>query len=464
MRIKFLALAAAVLVCGCAAPQVEQANNPFSRDRQGAAIHKLSLALVLPALRVVKRGKAIDDPALSQQNREEPETMYREILGIFYQDFKRVTLVKSLSDPRVAEADIVASLDVTLNANPQILTVTSSFYNAGHGSVAVVRTQASAGSTLFTAAPETTFAELSPQIPDALDGQLQESSELRQYAQAFEAKRLARAQSGRPESRPARTFDSDADRPAYSFAENPKAYAVVVGVENYQNIPPAEFASRDANAVRAHLRALGYPAQNIITLTDAQATGNAVRSYVESWLPRNVTEDSKVFFYFSGHGAPDAESHQAYLVPWDGDPQYLADTGYPLKRLYQKLNGLKAQRVIVAMDSCFSGAGGHSVLAKGARPLMTRVDAGSAADMGKVSVLAAAGAEEITGEEEAQGHGLFTYYLLKSLNDGAGKNSLNQIYSYVKPKVEETARRSNRGQTPQLLGSNENLDVPESFR
>ena len=72
-------------------------------------------------------------------------------------------------------------------------------------------------------------------------------------------------------------------------------------------------------------------------LTDAQATGTwPSRSYVESWLPRNVKEDSKVFFYFSGHGAPDTESKQAYLVPWDGDSQFLTDTGYPVKRAFIK--------------------------------------------------------------------------------------------------------------------------------
>ena len=152
---------------------------------------------------------------------------------------------------------------------------------------------------------------------------------------------------------------------------------------------------------------------------------------------------------------PDRNWESASHGTWDADSQFLSDTGYPVKRLYQKLNGLKAKQVIVAMDSCFSGAGGHSVLAKGARPLMSRVDAGNSSDMGKIVVLAAAGAEEITGEEENQGHGLFTYYFLKGLNESGGKNSVGQIYGYLKPKVEEAARQSNRGQTPQLLGASD---------
>ncbi len=462
MRNWFAAAAAAAMIAGCAPVQVQQDNNPFAKDRQGSPIHKLSLALVLPALQVTKHGKPVKAAELSKQNTEEPETLYRDILAIYFQDFKRVTLVKNLSDPRVADADVIASLDVSLNANPPDLTLTSSFYGPDHGLVAAVKTEASSGGSLFPISPEDAFSRVVGQIPDKLDVQLEASNELKHYAKALESK--PKAQSVAQDSGQAKTFDSDVDRPGYSFDENVQNFAVVIGVENYQNLPSAEFAGRDARAVRAHLRALGYPGQNVIMLTDAQATGNAIRSYVESWLPRNVNENSKVFFYFSGHGAPDADSKQAYLVPWDGDPQFLSDTGYPLKRLYQKLNGLKAKQVVVAMDSCFSGAGGHSVLAKGARPLMTKVDAGDAGDMGKVVVLAAAGAEEITGEEEGQGHGLFTYYLLKGLNDSGGKSNVGQVYGYLKPKVEDAAQRSNRGQTPQLMGAGADQGASEDFR
>lgn len=438
------------LVAGCAKSQVKQAENPFANDRQGSLSRKMSLALVLPTLEAVKNGKPLEVPALNQKNQEDPETMYREVLGAFYQNFKRVTLVKSLNDPRVADADVVGTLGMHLTAHPPKLVLTSSFFNPDHGLAASIRTEAASPAPLFPARPEKSFAALLVQIPDLLDKQIRESADLKQYAKSIEAKLNGQVQIIRQK---AKVVDSDVDRPGYSFEDKASNYAVVIGVESYQSLPSASFAGRDAHAVRAHLRALGYPSQNIVMLTDSQATGNAIRSYVESWLPRNVREDSKVLFYFSGHGAPDSDSKQAYLVPWDADSQFLSDTGYPVKRLYQKLNGLKAKQVIVAMDSCFSGAGGHSVLAKGARPLMARVDAGSSTDMGKIVVLAAAGAEEITGEEENQGHGLFTYYFLKGLNESAGKHNVGQIYGYLKPKVEEAARQSNRGQTPQLLGA-----------
>jgi TPR repeat protein len=245
---------------------------------------------------------------------------------------------------------------------------------------------------------------------------------------------------------------SDVDAPAYKEAEDPTRFALVIGVEKYQSLPSADFAERDAKAVRAHLLALGYPERNVILLLGAQATKTGIEKYLESWLPRNIKEDSKVFVYYSGHGAPDPDSKQAYLVPWDGDAKFLDTTGYPLKRLYEKLDALKAKQVMVAMDSCFSGAGGRSVLEKGTRPLINKVDTG-ASNLGKVVVLAAAGPDEITGTAAGQGHGLFTYYLLKSLNDGHGKSRAKDLFGAVLPEVQDAARRDNRDQTPQLMGS-----------
>ena len=120
-----------------------------------------------------------------------------------------------------------------------------------------------------------------------------------------------------------------------------------------------------------------------------------MRKYLEEWLPRNAKPTSTVFFYYSGHGAPDPETGKAYLVPWDGDPQFLKSTAYPLENLYASLRKLKARRVVVALDACFSGAGGRSVLAKGVRPLVTKVDTGES-KAGGIVIFSASGGDQIT--------------------------------------------------------------------
>ncbi len=53
---------------------------------------------------------------------------------------------------------------------------------------------------------------------------------------------------------------------------------------------------------------------------------------------------------------------------------------------------------------------------------------------------AAAQANQISTSEEEHGHGTFTYYLLQELNRTKEKTTVEQLYCYVKPKVEDAAR------------------------
>jgi len=145
-------------------------------------------------------------------------------------------------------------------------------------------------------------------------------------------------------------------------------------------------------------------------------------------------------------------------VPWDGNPNYLKRTAYPVKSLYARLDGLKAAQVIVALDSCFSGAGGRSVMAKGTRPLANKVDV-SVPQEGKIVLFAATSPHEVTSTLEEQGHGIFTYYFLKGLGgeaqDQAGVVTARGLYQYLKPKVQDAASQQNRDQTPVLEGSDQ---------
>ncbi len=266
--------------------------------------------------------------------------------------------------------------------------------------------------------------------------------------------KAAVASAEKPAAKPA-AVRSDVDEPRRRFPERPDDFALVVGIEKYSDLPDASFAERDARAVKEHLLALGVPERNVIHLAGDKAGRSALAKYLELWLPRNVTAKGRLFFYFSGHGAPDVKTGQAYLVPWDGDANFLEATGYPVSRLYEKLHALKAREVVVALDACFSGAGGRSVLAKGARPLVTKVDAGTVpADL---TVLAAASEDEITSALDEQGHGIFTYYLLKGLGgaaaDGSGVVTAKGLFDYLRPKVQDAARRQNREQTPVLRGA-----------
>lgn len=261
----------------------------------------------------------------------------------------------------------------------------------------------------------------------------------------------------KPEEAEKPQIESDIDKPGYQLAERENDFAVVVGIEKYSSLVEAPFAERDAETVKRHLVAQGFPVRNVVSLTGNKATKTGLQKYLDEWLPKNVKPESRVFFYFSGHGAPDTATKLAYLVPWDGDANFLESTAYSTKHLYERLGNLKAKEVVVALDACFSGSGGRSVLAKGARPLVLKVETGIADLPGNMTAFSASQETEITSSLDDQGHGIFTYFFVKGLS-GAAKNSsgavtAQSLFDYLSPKVSDAARRQNREQTPVLRGS-----------
>jgi len=244
-------------------------------------------------------------------------------------------------------------------------------------------------------------------------------------------------------------------RPAVAQANR---YAIVVGIEQYrERIPRADFAERDARDVAQFLATRGgYREENVIVRLNDQATKSDLEKYFEAWLKNNVDANSSVFIYFSGHGAPKAETGEAYIVPYDGDPAFIEQTGYPLKRLYQTLDKLPTKNVVVMLDSCFSGAGGRSVLAKGARPMALTVE-GLSYSGTKTVVLSATSGSHISLADQEKGHGLFTYYALQGLNgdadaNGDGAIDVQELFEFLKPQVQRVARRIyNTEQVPQLI-------------
>ena len=249
---------------------------------------------------------------------------------------------------------------------------------------------------------------------------------------------------------------SDVDElPSARIQQRDKAYAVVIGIRRYMlGLPEADFADADATLMKTYLvKTLGYQDVNVVMLINERATLSGFEKFIESWLPNRVQDGAEVFVYFSGHGAPNPKTGDAYMVPYDGDPTYLDKTGYPLKRLYAELAKLPARKVTVVMDSCFSGAGGRSVVSKGARPLVM-VSAGEGAPE-KLNVISAAAGDQISYTYQDKGHGLFTYFFLRGIKEQAGKKTLDMkaVFDYAAPQVANTARREyNADQVPQWSG------------
>jgi C-terminal peptidase prc len=263
---------------------------------------------------------------------------------------------------------------------------------------------------------------------------------------------------------PSLVVTSDVDNlPTTKVKKQPNNYAIVIGIEQYrQNLPKADFAVHDAEVITEYLaKTLGFPEENIITLLNDRATKSDFEKYFEKWLGNNVEKNSTIFVYYSGHGAPNPKTGDAYLVPYDGDPVFIDETGYSLRRLLKALSKLEVKKIIVALDSCFSGAGGKSVMAKGARPLVLKLDQAFVPPDNMI-VMSASSGSQISSTYEEKGHGLFTYFLLRGIKNekvvrSDGTISVSDLFGYVQPQVERIARKQyNNEQTPQLTEQKKN--------
>jgi hypothetical protein len=289
--------------------------------------------------------------------------------------------------------------------------------------------------------------------------ELQQSYVLVKYAKDLHGPQHADAPA--PSASLPAAVSSDVDElPSRVAQERRNAYAIVIGIEQYrQKLPAADFAVHDAQAVTEYLtKVLGYPERNVVTLLNGNAAKSDFEKYFEKWLPNNVERDSTVFVYYSGHGAPDPANREAYLVPYDGDPAFIEQTGYPLKRLYDRLGRLPAKEIVVALDSCFSGAGGRSVVAPGMRPLVMNLQNASVLSR-NLTVMTASSGAQVSATYQEKGHGLFTYFLLKGIKNedvanADGSIEIRDLFEYVKPQVERIARKFyNTDQSPQFIRS-----------
>lgn len=258
---------------------------------------------------------------------------------------------------------------------------------------------------------------------------------------------------------PARSYDSP---PASAGKADPDAYAVIIGVEKYRaaGIPRVDYAARDAKTMYDYATAaMGFDAKNVILLTDEQATKTDFEKNLGSWLKNRVGAKSRVFVYYAGHGSPNPTTGEGYLMPYEADPNYLEDTAYPVAKLYASLAKLPTMDVTVVLDACFSGTGGRSLIAKGARPLVSVVTAKAASN---TVVLAAAESSQISASNPERRHGLLTSYLLEALSgaadsDSDGRIMSSEVYEFVRPAVERAARLQNLEQTPTMTPSLEIL-------
>ncbi|MEL7314278.1 MAG: caspase family protein, partial [Cyanobacteria bacterium J06559_3] len=132
--------------------------------------------------------------------------------------------------------------------------------------------------------------------------------------------------------------------------------AVVIGINQYGNgIAPLRTAVADARAIAQTLQQ--EHDYDVVLLLDEQANASELKRLIQQQLPSVVTPNSRLLFYFAGHGiAQDGDDGpEGYLIPQDAMPGK-AHSYLPMVELHDELTALPCRHFLAIFDCCFAGA------------------------------------------------------------------------------------------------------------
>jgi WD40 repeat protein len=282
------------------------------------------------------------------------------------------------------------------------------------------------------------------------------------------------------------TFNVACEAPAAKS----RVYAVVVGVSEYQDAKRRlDYAAKDAKDLADFFEKnpMRFGEAKVVRCIDKDATRETILKAKEVLQQAGV--DDLVIVFFAGHGLLDKDlDYQFASVDVDfGDP---AKRGVAYAEIEGLLDGIKARRKLLLMDTCHSGevdkeevlaAGPHKVTegmvqARGFRGVdvrQARLGTNHSAELmremftdlrrgtGVVAVAAAGGLQYALESKEWQ-NGVFTYALLRGLGGAADKNKdgkvqVSELRDYV---LEEVRRLTDGRQAPTVRRENLDFDFP----
>jgi Flp pilus assembly protein TadD len=233
------------------------------------------------------------------------------------------------------------------------------------------------------------------------------------------------------------TDDKRAARP-----DGPQSFhALVIGINNYQNLNKLKTAVSDAKEVAALLE--GRFGFHVRLLLDA--TRQQILSELNGYR-RDLDENASLLIYYAGHGYNDSEVDKAYWLPADARADDNSNW-ISADDITTNTRGLHARHVLIVSDSCYSGTIVRdadvtlSAPTEHDRYLSKMIE-------GKSRTLMASGGNEPVADGGGSGHSVFAKALLGGITqmDGerftAGELFRDHIVESVAGTAEQTPEYS----------------------
>jgi len=252
-------------------------------------------------------------------------------------------------------------------------------------------------------------------------------------------------------------------------SNNKNRYALIIGNENYSKYQTGlnsesnvDFAINDAVTFSKYAeKTLCIPKENITFLPDA------ISSVINQQIQRHKdiirytqNGDAELFVFYAGHGFPDEITKESYLMPVDISGSNVKN-GISLSNLYKDLTEFPSSKVIVMLDACFSGGGRNAGLLE-ARGV--KIKPKEEAVKGNLVVFSASSGEQSSLPNKEKQHGMFSYYLMKKLQETKGDVTLGDLAEYIEGEVQlNSVKLNNKSQNPVVLTSSETQNIWKSM-
>lgn len=210
-------------------------------------------------------------------------------------------------------------------------------------------------------------------------------------------------------------------------------HALVIGNDNYRDLPRLATARADADAVAAVLRRdYGYT----VTVLHDVTRDHILEAFDR--LRRELGEDDNLLIFYAGHGWLDADADRGYWLPVDARTdtrsRWLSNGD-----ITDLLRATRARQVMVVADSCYSGTLTRGVKVADTSPgylqkLMSK----------RARTVLTSGALEPVADSGGGGHSVFARAFLDTLANNRGVIDGTQLYAELRDRV-----RLNADQTPQ---------------
>ncbi|MEM9220143.1 MAG: caspase family protein [Cyanobacteria bacterium P01_F01_bin.150] len=237
-----------------------------------------------------------------------------------------------------------------------------------------------------------------------------------------------------------------------------KNWALIIGINNYEFLQPLRYAKQDAEAVQDFLINKAEFEQVLCFMDNSQNVGgeltqpsysNLVRVLNQVFKTPFMTEEDSFWFFFSGHGI--RHQNRDYLMPLDGDPKNVAQTGISTTYVAEQLRRSGTGNVIMILDACrsenYNGGGGIGA------------ETGAETRQTEGVTLFSCSSNQYSYEIDEIQQGAFTAALLEGLGIQGRNATLRRLNQYLQIRVPEIVGQYFKPakQTPYIIAKPEKL-------